>query len=205
MDVKKSTEYQYMPFIVKELEDIAGGGSVALADLRKDIDCVPPGAFVGKDGDGLYHICKSVQLTEDAAGAIKVYKVGKAHQLKVGDIVSCKDRENVKAAAIASINTDKEEYDTLTVVEALGTVEAEGVEAVILKAGDHLVAVKEADAVGGASELVYEPEGITKREIDTTESHASVGLFARGTVNVANMAFGAPDVFKKAMPLVRFD
>lgn len=43
-------EYQYMPFIIKELEDKVGGGSVAMADLDKSVsDCVAPGFFVGRD------------------------------------------------------------------------------------------------------------------------------------------------------------
>ena len=52
MDVKKTKEYQHMPFIVKELEDRAGGLSVSLADLRKDVDSVAPGAFIGEDENG---------------------------------------------------------------------------------------------------------------------------------------------------------
>lgn len=75
MDVRKKTEYQYMPFIVKELEDKVGGLSVALTDLRKDVDCVPPGAFIGQDTNGLGHILKSAELTE-LANAIDKIKRG---------------------------------------------------------------------------------------------------------------------------------
>lgn len=195
MNVTKKTEYQYMPFIVKELEDVQGGSSIALADLRKDVDHVPPGAFIGVDSDGLGHVMKSAALVAVAAADATTYQVGKVHQFVAGDIVTCKDIADVKATTILSINTTNAEKDVITLSATLGEA---------LAIGENLVAVKEVDAVGGASVLKYDMLGISKREIDTTGSHASVGVLVRATVNVANMAFGAPKAFKDTLPLIRF-
>lgn len=195
MDVVKSTEYQYMPFIVKELEDHVGGVSIALADLRTDVGVVPPGAFIGIDADGKGHVLKSAALLEAAANNAVVYRIPKTHQFKVSLFVTSKDKAGVKAYAITAIDKTNADYDLITVGTTLG---------VALAVGDSLVEVKAQDAVGGAGELQYTPVGISKREIITTGTSAAVGILVRGTVNVANMAFGAPKAFKDALPLVRF-
>lgn len=195
MNVKKTTEYQYMPFIVKELEDHQGGLSIALTDLRSDVDHVPPGAFVGVDTNGLGHVIKSAVLLADVANNATTLRIPKQHPFKTGLFVTSKDKSSVKAYAITAIDTTNAEYDTITVGTTLG---------VALTTGNYLVEVKAQDAVGGAGELQYTPVGISKREIDTTGSHASVGVLVRGTVNVANMAYGAPKAFKDALPLVRY-
>lgn len=184
-----------MPFIVKELEDHVGGVSVALTDLRAGGIAVPPGAFIGIDTDGKGHVLKCAVLLADAANNATTYRIPKIHQYKVGLFVTSKDKASVKAYAITAIDTTNAEYDTITLGTTLG---------VALTTGDYLVEVKAQDAVGGAGELQYTPVGISKREILTTGSTASVGVLVRGTVNVANMAFGAPKVFKDALPLIRF-
>ncbi|MEG1544931.1 MAG: hypothetical protein RR382_10480 [Tannerellaceae bacterium] len=104
--------------------------------------------------------------------------------------------EGAKAYAVTVFDTSSAEHDVITVGTTLGKA---------LAIGQTLHEVKAEDAVGGKGELKFTPEAITKREIDTTGSHASAGLLVRGTVNVANMAFGAPKVFRKAMPLMRFE
>lgn len=195
MNVVKSTEYQYMPFIVKELEDHVGGVSIVLTDLRTDVGVVPPGAFIGIDADGKGHVLKSAALLADAANNATTLRIPKTHQFKTGMFVTSKDKESVKAYAITGIDTTNAAYDTITVGTTLG---------VALVTGDNLVEVKAEDAVGGAGEVMYTPVGISKREIITTGSTASVGVLVRGTVNVANMAFGAPKAFKDSLPLVRF-
>jgi hypothetical protein len=189
MNVKNQTEYQYMPFIVKELEDRQGGLSVSLADLRKDVDSVPPGAYIGVDEKDLGHILKSAELTEAAVATATEFKVKKAHQFIVGNPVTSKDIEGAKAFNIVSIDTSNAEYDVVKVGTAIG---------VALPAGSNLIVVKAEDSTGGKSELPYSIVGITKREIDTTGSHAMVGVLTKGTVNVANLAFGAPKYFRNA-------
>lgn len=198
MNIRYENEYQYMPFIVKELEDIPGGGSIAIADLDKGVaDSIPPGVFVGVDENGLRHVLLAAILVEAATDAAKAYKVKKGTQFKVGQFISCGDVDGVKASAITAINRTDAGFDEIKVSATLG---------VALEAGMHLHQVKAADTEGGKSELLFTPESITKREIDIRGSHASVGLLVRGTVNVANMGYGAPKVFRKALePLIRFE
>lgn len=196
MDVRRTKEYQYMPFIVKEVEDKVGGLSVSLKDLRKDVDSVPPGAFIGEDENGLGHILKAAKVIEKVTATGTKIKVPKVHQIVVGDFVTTKDVEGAKAYDVTKIDTTNDEHDILTVGTALG---------VEIPADSSLVVVKAEDATGGASELPYPIVGITKREIDTTGTHAMVGVLLRGTVNVANMAFGAPKAFREALPLIRFE
>jgi hypothetical protein len=188
-NVEKQTEYQYMPFIVKELEDRRGGLSVALAPLRKDVGVVPPGAYIGVDEKGLGHILKSAVLVEVATALATEYKVKKAHQLIAGEPITSKDATSAKAFNIVSIDTSNAEYDVVKVGTAIG---------VALEAGMNLIAVKAEDSTGGSSVLPHDVVGITKREIITTESHAEVGVLTKGTVNVANLAFGAPKFFRDA-------
>lgn len=196
MDVKRTTEYQYMPFIVKEHEDHVGGVSIALTNLRKDVDSVPPGAYVGVDENGLGHILKSAVLVEAAIATAKSFKVGKAHQLIVGDVVTSKDKEGVKAYKVAGVDTSSEAHDVVTVGTALG---------VALEKGDDLLLVDAEDAVGGASKLPYKFLGISKREIITTGSHAMVGVLTKGHVNVANMAFGAPKFLRDVWAHITYE
>lgn len=196
MNVKRTTEYQYMPFIVKELEDHVGGVSIALEDLRKDVDSVPPGAYVGVDEDGLGHILKCVPLVDDVTESGKALKVKKSHQFVVGDAVSSKDKTGVKAYKIASIDTSNDDYDVLNVGTTLG---------VALDAGDYILLVDDVDSTGGASELPYELLGVTKREIDTTGSHAMAGVLTKGHVNVPNMAFGAPKYFREKLIHITYE
>lgn len=196
MNVVKTTEYQYMPFIVTELEDVQGGVSVALADLRKDVSAVPPGAFIGLDENGLGHVMKSAALVLLAGAAATTYRIGKVHQFKVGEFVTSKDKASVKAYAITEIDTTNAEYDVVTVATTLG---------VALAVGDNLVAVTAEDAVGGASVLPYAPKGISKLELNIAGSHASTGVLRRGTVTIANLAFGAPKAFRDLLPQILFD
>lgn len=191
---KKITEYQYMPFIVNELEDIQGGGVLARADLKTEADIVPPGAIVGADSNGLYHLCKVAVLHASAAVDAVTYKVKKIHQLKVGEFYTSKDKADVKAYSITGINTSNADYDVVTFGTSLG---------VALVAGNHLVLVAAEDAAGGASVLKYAPQAITKKEILAVDNAGS-GLLVRGTVKVVNMAYPVPQVFKNALSLVRF-
>lgn len=196
--VKRQEEYQYKPFIVKELEDRRGGLSVSLKNLRKDVGVVPPGAYIGIDEEtGMGHILKIAELAENAAANAVNLRVKKAHQLVVGDIVTSKDAvEGARAFSIESIDTSNAEFDVVRVRTTLG---------VALPAGSHLIGVKAEDTEGGESELPYTPLGLTKREIITTDSHASVGVLTKGTVTVATLAFGAPQFFRDALIHITYE
>lgn len=190
-------EYQHMPFIIRELEDKAGGGSIAMADLDKSVsDCVAPGFFVGRDEKGLYHLLVAAVLSTAAAADATSYQVKKNSQFKIGQFVTSGDVAGVKAYAITAIDRSNPEYDVITVGTSLGKA---------LPEGKTLHQVKAEDAAGGKSELLYAPYGVAKNEIDLTKSHAETGISIRGSYNVANMAYGAPKIFRDALPMMRFE
>lgn len=190
-------EYQYMPFIIRELEDKAGGGSIAMADLDKSVsDCVAPGFFIGRDTKGLYHLLVAAVLFADAAADAKTYQVKKNSQFQVNHFVTSGDVDEAKAYKITKIDRSNAEYDVIIVTTSLG---------VALSAGQTLHQVKAEDAVGGKGELLFAPYGVAKNEVDLTKSHAETGISLRGSYNVANMAYGAPKVFRAALPMMRFE
>lgn len=195
-DVRKFGETQHFPFIVKELEDLPGGGSLKMATLDKSKGSIAPGFFVGKEKTtGLLVLLVAGVLTEAAANTAKTFKVKKHTQLKVGMFVAG-DAAGSKAYAITAIDTTNADYDVITVGTALG---------VALAAGDTLYEVKAEDTIGDKGELQATPIGVAKNEIDLSKNHADTGVSLRGTYTVATMAFGAPKAFTKHLPLMRFN
>lgn len=193
-DVRKFGEYQHMPFIIKELEDLPGGGSLKLSVLDKSKGSIAPGFFVGQESTGLLVLLAAGVLVEDAAAAAKSYKVKKFHQLKNGMFVAG-DSEESKAYAITGIDNSNSEYDTVTVSDTLG---------VALIKGETIFQVKAEDAEGGKYELPILPIGVAKNEIDLSKNHEETGVSVRGSYTVASMAYGAPKAFVKHLPLMRF-
>lgn len=194
-DVRSKIERQWMPHIVKELEDLNGGGSVAMADLDKSVGCVPPGFFVGENENGMLVVMVSAVLSEAAAADAKTYKVKKYSQLKTGMFVTTGDVDGAKAYAVTKVDRSNVEYDVITVGTSLG---------VAIPVGKTLHEVKAEDTVGGKGELPCKPIGVAKNEVDLTKNHANTGVTLRGSVNVANLAFGAPEVYRKVLPLILY-
>lgn len=189
----ESTEYQYFPFIVSELEDIPGGGVVALDDLKDAVTPVAPGAVVGEDSNGLWHLCKVATLYADAANDATTYQVEKGHQFVVGDIITSKDVSSCLGYAITDIDTTTNTtHDVITVGTSLGVA--------MTAANDvYLVQIAAQDAVGGAGVLKYTPRAFTKTELDASKANEACGLLKRGTVKEALLAFPVPDCFKTAL------
>ena len=94
MYLKKEKEFQYHPAIIKMLEDVVGGGTIARADLRKalfdgqPLDELPPYCIAGRDENGGWHVIKTAKVTEAVEAAGKVIKVAKNHLFAVGDFVT---------------------------------------------------------------------------------------------------------------------
>ncbi|NLO70221.1 MAG: hypothetical protein GX102_04615 [Porphyromonadaceae bacterium] len=193
-DVRTKKEYQHKPFIIAELEDLPGGGSLKLGDLDKSKKVIPPGFFVGKNADGMLVLLVSAVLVEAAVDTAKTLKVKKGSQLQVGKFIAG-DEEGSKAYAVTKIDTANADYDEVTIGTALG---------VALDAGDSVYEVKAEDATGGEGELPVIPIGLGKNEIDLSKNHAETGVSVRGSYTVATMAFGAPKAYTKHLPLMRF-
>jgi hypothetical protein len=107
MYIETSTEYQNHPCIISMLEALTAGGTIATADFDTDIvDELEPGAIVGKDSNGLYHLLKTAAIV--AGGSASAPRIGKDHSFIVGDFIS----DGVVALEISAITVGVT-YDTL--------------------------------------------------------------------------------------------
>lgn len=190
---KKENEFQYAPVIVKIIEDVTGGGTIARAELKGVIDELPPGVIVGVDSNGLYHAVKTAKVNAVAAADAVAYKVDKNHTFKIGEAVTNGGALEGAADVISAIDKTNAEYDTITLA---GTIGAAAV-------GDVLV-LATAKAAAGAAAFKYAPVAITMNKIDTTVANQQSGLLVRGTVNEAVMPYPVDREIKALMSLIRF-
>lgn len=190
---KKEKEFQYPPVIVKIIEDVVGGGTIARANLKGVIDELPPGVVVGKDANGLYHPVKTAKIVVPAAAAATEYKVAKKTIFKVGEIVALGGSLEGAAVAITAIDRSDIDFDKITVGATLGAAPV----------GSLLVQADEA-ADAGDAKLKYKPEAITMNKVNTTVANQQSGLLVRGTVNEAVMPYPVDDAIKVLLPLIRF-
>lgn len=190
---KKEKEFQYAPVIVKIIEDVTGGGTIARAELKGVIDELPPGVVVGVDSNGLYHAVKSAKVVAIAAADAVTYQVGKTHIFKVGEAVTNGGDLEGAADIISAIDKSNAEYDTITLAATIGAAAV----------GDVLV-LASANAAAGAATFKYAPEYVTMNKVDTTVANQQSGLLVRGTVNEAVMPYPVDADIKALMPLIRF-
>lgn len=201
MFLKREKEFQYHPAIIKMLEDVVGGGTIARADLRtaifdnQPLDELPPYCIVGKDINGGWHVVKTALITEAVAEAAKVFKVAKNHLFAVGDFVSVGGDLKGAADKITAIDKSNAAYDVITLD---GTIGAAAV-------GQVLVGVKTKAAAG---DVVFSVDSsmlaITMAKVDLTVANQSCGLMVRGTISEGNMPFPVDAGLKALMPLMRF-
>lgn len=198
---KKEKEFQYHPAIIKMLEDVVGGGTIARVDLRtalfdgQPLDELPPYCVVGRDTNGAYHVVKTAKVIEDVADAGKVIKVAKNHLFAVGEFVTFGGDFAAASDKVESIDKSNVAYDSITLAATIGAIAKDAV----------IVAVKAKAAVGSVVPTVDTTElVITMAKVDLTVANQSCGLMVRGTINEANMPFPLDADLKKLMPLIRF-
>lgn len=201
MFFKKEKEFQYHPAIVKMLEDVVGGGTIARTDLRtalfdnQPLDELPPYCIVGRDTNGGWHVIKTAKVTETVTEAGKVIKVAKNHLFAVGDFVTSGGAFTSASDKITAIDKSNASYDSITLEAAIGEVAKDAV----------LVAVKAKANAGSAVATVDTSEVvITMAKVDLTVANQSCGLMVRGTIEEKNMPFPLDADLKKLMPLIRF-
>ena len=199
--LKREKEFQYHPAIVKMLEDVVGGGTIARADLRtalfdgQPLDELPPYCVVGRDTNGAYHVVKTAKVIEAVADAGKVIKVAKNHLFAVGDFVTSGGGFAAASDKIASIDKSNADFDAITIAATIGAIAKDAI----------LVAATAKATAGSAVPIVDTAElVITMAKVDLTVANQSCGLMVRGTINEANMPFPLDSALKKLMPLIRF-
>lgn len=175
---------------VTKLEDIPGGGTVAVTELTQA--SVEEGTPVGVDSNGLFHVVKTAKVTDAATSSATEYKVAKGHNLKVGEFIALKT--GGKAYAISAIDTSEADYDTITVGTTLGLAAAAG--DVIFQAA--------AESATTTSAFKYTPIGLTGTGFDVVSgnNHTS-DIVVRGTVK-KDVAAPSGAYVQAALPLIRF-
>lgn len=201
MYLKREKEFQYHPAIIKMLEDVVGGGTIARSDLRtalfdgQPLDELPPFCVVGKDSNGAYHVVKTAKVTEAVEATGKVIKVAKNHLFAIGDFVTAGGSFTGASDKITAIDKSNVGYDMLTIEAAIGEIALPAI----------LVAVKAKAAAGSAVPTVDTSDlVITMAKVDLTVANQSCGLMVRGTIQEDNMPFVVDANLKKLMPLIRF-
>ena len=196
MYLKKEKEFQYHPAIIKMLEDVVGGGTIARADLRKalfdghPLDELPPYCIAGRDENGGWHIIKTAKVLEAVEAAGKVIKVAKNHLFAIGDFVTAGGKFDGASDKITAIDKSNAAYDSITLAAAIGAMAKDMV--LVADAGS-------AEATVETSEVA-----ITMAKVDLTVANQSCGLMVRGTIEEQNMPFPLDADLKKLMPLIRF-
>ncbi|HUV00441.1 MAG TPA: hypothetical protein VMW32_05730 [Bacteroidales bacterium] len=121
LQISKSEETQYNPVFKNIHEDVPGGGTLKVADLKTATTEIGAGAIVGEDGSTarLYHLIKTaiVQATLSAGGTS--LRVTKAHEFKAGEFIT----NGQVSTAIVSITTTETAYDTIVLTAALDPAE----------------------------------------------------------------------------------
>lgn len=201
MYLKKEKEFQYHPAIIKMLEDIVGGGTIARADLvtaifdNRPLDELPPYCIVGRDENGGWHVVKTASVIEAAAEAAIAYKVRKSHLFAIGDCVTIGGDLKSIACKITAIDKTNPAHDVITVDSTLGA-------AVV---GNVFVGVKaKADAGSAVLPVDVSELTITMSKVNLTVANQSCGLMVRGTISEGNMPFPVDAGLKALMPLIRF-
>lgn len=174
---------------VTKIEDIPGGGVVAVADLTQK--SVEEGTPVGIDSNGLYHVTKLAILSDDAANDATDYYVDKGHNFKVGDILAAEVGK--KAYPITNIDASDVDKDKLTVATTLGVAFTAG--AIVFQAL--------AQSATTTSALKFNPVGLVGTGFDIVENdnHTS-DIVVRGTIK-KEVAPILGSLVEAALPLIR--
>lgn len=193
--LSQEREFQYKPGIVKELEDVVGGGTIDRSELRaalfsgKTLDELPPLTLVVKDSEtGVYHVIKTARVYEAASTA--KYKVEKKHLFVVGDAVTLGGAFDKASDVITEIDKSDPKFDIITLAATIGAAAK----------GDVLVLAKDKQGAGSAVPKYGDKKSevfLTKNKVNLTVANQSCGLLVRGTVTEASMLFPLDNVLKE--------
>ncbi len=196
LQIRRNSETQYLPIFESVIEEIPGGGIVAIADIPTAVEILDRGIVVGVASDGIYHVVKTAEVYADSDGtAIQV--VPDIHNFKVGDYLANENGGN--SVLITAIDTDTNAaYDTITVANALTVTD-----------DDVLYQSTSAGASAAAKAYKYTPVGITKNQMELTKYTSGTGstrqenissaIVTRGTVNESIMPYKTTAAMKTSL------
>ena len=191
----KSTDTERNLAIELILEDVPGGGPIAISDLPTAQTELKAGTLVAEDSSGKWHVSKTalVQGACPASGftTIMVYN---NHTFKAGDLLGTASGIGASGVRITSVAASGA-YDVITVGTSMSAV---------LPASGILI---ESSTSGFPNTITfrYPPTAITTNSIDTTASgNPGAGLVVRGRVRESEMPYPINKNVKDLLPLIRF-
>lgn len=113
--IKRQKDTRVRKCILHRVADIPGGVTVKTANLGGSV--LLEGTHIGKGSEGLYEVCKSVEVLTKAAAEATAYEVKKGHHFQVGDKFT--DGKS-QAQNIAKIDKGDANKDVITLETTLG-------------------------------------------------------------------------------------
>jgi|GEM_PF-281187 len=198
LQIKRTDGLSGQEVFQKILEDVPGGGTLKITELKAATTWLNKGAPVQYDeSTRVVNLVKTALLHADAANDDDVYQVKKNHEFKVGDFLAAV--VGGIAYAITDIDTSNTLYDVLTVGTTLG---------IALESDDNIVLFEAAaEAASDTSEYKYAANGILKDgvKIDQDNTAATaVSMVIRGTVYERRIPFSVSAAMKTALKHIIF-
>jgi hypothetical protein len=202
MQTFKSTDTERNLAIELILEDVPGGGSIAISDLPVAQTELKAGTLVAEDSNGKWHVTKTAMLRDyvSASGVSpsglapdKTLWVYPQHTFKVGDLITYASGV-ASGVRITSITASGTEYDAILTGSYISVpIPASGLIIESATSGFPNVGFR------------YLPTAITTNTVDTTASgNAGAGLLVRGRVRQGEMPYPINATIKSLLPLIRF-
>jgi len=196
LQIKRTDGLSGQEVFQKILEDVPGGGTLKITELKAATTWLNKGAPVQyTESTRVVNLVKTALLQDDAADDATTYKVEKNHEFKVDNVLAAV--VGGLAYKISAIDTSHDDYDILTVGTSL---------AVGYSKGDILFEAA-AESASTSSAYLYTANGILKDgvKIDQDNTAATaVSMVTRGTVYENRIPFSVSAAMKTALKHIIF-
>lgn len=192
LQITRTTGTDSQNYFQKILEDVPGGGTLKISELKAVTKWLNGGAVVQYlESTRVVNLVKTALLYADCAQSVTEYPVHKNHEFKVGDYLA--SVVGAQACDITEIDTTDPLFDILILSATITLGEA-------LLAAD-LIVFYESKAQSGA-EYKYLANGILRHgvKIDQLNTAATaVSVVTRGTVYERRLPFYVSKAMKTAL------
>lgn len=198
MQITSSTDSERNLAVELILEDVPGGGSIAISDLPTTQTELEAGTLVAEDSAGKWHVSKTAMVVGAVpASGITTIRVQNNHTFKAGDLLGYASGIGASGVRITSIAASGAGHDVITVGSSMS--------AVLAASGILIEGATSGFALGSTIAWRYSPTAITTNSIDTTASgNPGCGLMVRGRVREGELPYVINSNVKALLPLIRF-
>jgi len=196
MQTSKSTDTERNLAVELILEDVPGGGTIAISDLPTAQTELKAGTLVAEDSDGKWHVSKTALVAGALpASGITTIRVYNNHTFKAGDLLGTASGIGASGVRITTIAASGAGYDVFTISASMS--------AVIPVSG--ILIESATSGFPNATAWRYSPTAVTTNTIDTNASgNLGCGLVVRGRVREGEMPYPINATVKALLPLIRF-